>query len=164
MSATVSAIPFLLLFAISEEIIIGVKDLKNINKTENPELNCDQINELINKEFDTTIVDCETLLKTLKEHGATHIIESNGDISCECETFHLDFYKMNNNEPYKVKITYSEEANIQELMTNLASEYTTNAQEISYKKIKERLNEQNLSIDEEEIYEDNTIVLTVNLE
>lgn len=166
MSTTVQALPTLLLFAISDEIIKGIADLKNTTSTtpSDIQLECEDIEEFINKEFDTTIVDGETLIKTLDEHGATNIIESNGDISCECESFHLDFYKNNENEAYQVRVTYAQEDGIQELMTNLASEYTTNAQEISYNKIKERLEAQNLYIEEEEIYEDNTIVLTVNLE
>ena len=49
-------------------------------------------------------------------------------------------------------------------MQDIGNEYTINAQEVSYNKIKERLEEQNLDIENEEIYDDNTIVLTVNLE
>ena len=68
------------------------------------------------------------------------------------------------NEPYKVRITYHNENGVAELLSNLGNEYSTNAQEISYNKIKERLEYQNLEIEDEEVYEDNTIVLTINLE
>ena len=121
------------------------------------------MSQICNKDFDTIIIDKDTLLKTLEEHGATNIVENNDCISCECDSFLLDFYKQEN-EPYKVRVSYRKQQGMEELIANLGSEYSTNAQELSYNKIKERLETQNLEIENEEIYEDNTIVLTVNLE
>ena len=63
-----------------------------------------------------------------------------------------------------MQITYVSDKNLNEFVENIASEYTANVQEVSYNKIKERLAEKNLEIYEEEIYDDNTIVLTVNLD
>ena len=121
------------------------------------------LEKICNKEFKTIIMDRDALLKTLEEHGATDIMESQGDISCECEAFHLDFYKKIN-EPYTVRISYKSEQGINELLTDLGNEYSTNAQEISYNKIMENIRTQNLTIETEEVYDDDTIVLTINLE
>ena len=45
----------------------------------------------------------------------------------------------------------------------MTSEYTMNAQEASYFKIKEKIEEKNYSIESEEVFDDNTIVLTINI-
>lgn len=167
MSITVSAYPTslfsVLSSTISEIIALHNTQTTEIESGEYIHLDNGVIEKLCNKEFDTLIMDKDALLKTLEEHGATNIVECQGDISCECETFQLDFYK-SKNEPYKVRITYHNENGVAELLSNLGNEYSTNAQEISYNKIKERLEYQNLEIENEEVYEDNTIVLTINLE
>lgn len=77
----------------------------------------------------------------------------------------MEFAKPEADKPYTLEISYNKNLNASdELVQNLGMEYNANAQEASYNKIQERLRDQNLTIDEEEVYEDNTIVLTVNLE
>ena len=63
-----------------------------------------------------------------------------------------------------MKISANNSLGVDDLVNDIGSEYCANAQEISYNKIKERLEKQNLTIDDEEIYDDNTIVLTINLD
>ena len=109
-------------------------------------------------------MDKSALLKTLEEHGATNFQTDGNTISCNCEAFHLTFTKTEKDKPYTMVATYNKDYGLNELVENLGSEYASNAQEISYNKIKERLEKQNLEIEEEEVYDDNTIVLTVNLE
>ena len=167
MSITVTAYPPSL-FSVLSETIEEIIELNKIEATPlhiGAEIHLEQevLNKICNKEFSTIIMDKEALLKTLEEHGATNIIEIQGDISCECEAFHLDFYKKIN-EPYSVRISYQNEEEVNELLKDLGNEYSTNAQEISYNKIVERLRNQNLQIENEEVYDDDTIVLTVNLE
>lgn len=170
MSVTVSATPFLLFSVLSSTIneIIQLKltkstEIENIGENEFHFEN-DISSELCNKEFDTIIMDKDVLLKTLEEHGAINILEGQEDISCQCDSFIIDFFKPSKNEPYKMKVSYKNKAGLESLIADLGNEYSINAQEISYNKIKERLEAQNLEIEQEEIYEDNTIVLTVNLE
>lgn len=167
MSVTVSAIPFLLFYSAGvgiSEVIKKYADNLNINKT-SLHLNDDLIQELSEKEFETNIISFDTLVKTLREHGVTDMEtdEEINTVSCKCEKFVLNFYKAD--EPFfYLKISYLNEAGMNELVQNIGEEYNFNAQEVSYKKIKERLEKQNLSIDSEEVFDDNTIVLTVNLE
>ncbi len=172
MSVTISAVPFLLLYTLGSGVIAAVKAYSDANsKNSDFTLHSDgnfHISEetakmLYDKKFETTIMDKELLLKTLKEHGAVKIEEDGENISCNCETFHLEFTKTPNN-PYSLRISYNEDYNPDELVQDIGDEYTINAQEVSYNKIKERLESQNLEIENEEIYDDNTIVLTVNLE
>ena len=68
-------------------------------------------------------------------------------------------------KPYKMKITTEcTEDEIAELLNNINIEYTSNSQEENYIKIKERLENKGLKINEEEVFDDDTIVLTVNLD
>lgn len=169
MSISITVLPFALLYTIIPTVINTAIDIKNslnsINNTENSfiHLSEDVTSKIFNKEFDTNFMDKDTLLKTLIEHGATNILDDNSNITCDCEAFHLEFFKLPY-LPYKVIISYNDDKNINNFIADINSEYCSNVQEISYNKIKENLEAQNLEIEEEEILDDNTIVLTINLE
>lgn len=174
MSVSVTVLPIALLYSIIPIVIPKVinvaADIKNSldnmqnNKNSFIHLSNDITDKLFNKEIDTNFMDKETLLKTLIEHGATDIIENNENITCDCEAIHLEFFKLED-LPYKVIISsHNQDNNINNFIENINSEYCANVQEISYNKIKENLESQNLEIEEEEILDDNTIVLTINLE
>ena len=171
MSVTITAIPFLLLsgalakasISVFEAISLGITEVNNAKNKGSIHLSDKQKEELLNREFETEITDTDTLIKTLEEHGADNILQEESNISCDCDNFHLDFFKAPDS-PYFMRISFKEGAEPEELIDNINMEYRANAQEISYNKIKERLEAQNYKIDEEEIYDDNTIVLTVNLE
>lgn len=168
MSVSVSAAPFLLIYALGKGVIditsAVVSGLSGTN-AQRVHLEDRQLEEkFFNKEFPTVIMDKQALLKTLEEHGATNFQTEENAISCNCEAFHLTFTKTEKDKPYTMVVTYNEEYGLNDLVENLSSEYASNAQEISYNKIKERLEKQNLEIEEEEVFDDNTIVLTVNLE
>ena len=188
MSVTIAAAPAFLLYHIGGAVLVSIatavkvgQEIQNAeklnlstqtesNKIFNKKLHLEEeeFEKLFNKEFKTEIMDKETLLKTLEEYGATNINISNDEnqskITCECENFQLTFVKTEETLPYTLTISYDEEQGLDELVNDIGSEYTLNAQEISYNKIKERLDQKNLTIAEEEIYDDNTIVLTINLE
>ena len=170
MSVTVTAAPLYLLLglgsivnmtaAVAREAMNGT--VSSISKLH---LEKEELEQLLSKEFETKILDSEVLLKTLKEHGATNIkLGKDNSITCECDLFYVSFVKPEKDKDYNMTITYDKEKDINEFVENIGIEYTLNAQEESYKKIKERLQVQNLEISDEEIYDDNTIVLTVDLE
>lgn len=165
MSISVSIIPVALLCYVVPKLI-DIKGIKEtIKDTGNTYIHLEEdiTHEILNQEFDTNFIDKDTLLKTLIEHGATDIIENSGDISCNCEAFYLEFFKPQD-LPYKVFMSYNGNKNIDNFLNDINTEYSANVQEISYNKIKDNLEAQNLEIEEEEILEDNTIVLTINLE
>ncbi len=155
MSISVTSIPILLLSEIIPELTGAIKYHKC---TDTYNQNFKEFN------FDTIIMDKTVLLKTLIEHEVQNIVEKDNTILCNYEDFYLEFYKTDEEKPYKLKISCCEQKNIKEFINNISSQYTINTQEASYNKIKERLKEQNLEIEDEEVFEDNTIVLTVNLE
>ena len=167
MSVSVSAVPFLLVYALGKGIvdITSAVVASATVKADKLHLEEKDLKEIFNKEFETVIVDKDVLLKTLQEHGAINIsVLENDSIICDCEAFHLMFEKIETDKPYKMKVSYNDDYNLNEFIENIGSEYASNAQEISYNKIKERLTSQNLEIADEEIFDDNTIVLTVNLD
>jgi len=164
MSVTVSAVPFYLIFSLASSVSVALSGLTVGNK--DLHLESEEIERaLFNKKFDTTIMDRTALMKTLREHGAVNIKHGiNGSLECDCECFHLSFSRDNDKLPYNMVITSNDNTNIDDLAKDIGNEYTLNAQEMSYNKIKERLKDQNLEIADEEVFDDNTIVLTVNLE
>ena len=129
-----------------------------------------EIVELVCREYKTAFVDENLLIKTLKEHGAENIYTEYGNIACEMEGFLLEFYKQEPAEemaypPYIMKITTKcNENELQNFVSDINSEYTRNTQEENYIKIKERLDKQNMRIAEEEVFDDDTIVLTINID
>ena len=169
MSCTVVSLPVLLFSAVvgvaSSVIQLGqaVKGgLTNTNEG-NMHLSEEAIHNLSKQEFKTVIMDKRTLLKTLSEHGAENINIDGNDISCTCEGFNIKFIS-HPKAPYTMQVAYSDPSGLNNLVGDLGNEYSTNAQEVSYNKIKERLGTKNLQINDEEILEDDTIVLTVNLD
>lgn len=180
MSTTITAVPFLLITAANiavtaglTVISTGIAELPYIAKAVKEGLSSsekikihlseEEAEELFSKDFQTSFNNKDLLIKTLEEHGAENIQTDENYISCDCEELHLEFFK-DENMPYFMRISYKNSDNLDQLIDDINTEYRANAQEISYNKIKERLEAQNLSIEEEEIYDDNTIVLTVNLE
>lgn len=115
------------------------------------------------REYETVFMDESILEKTLKEHGIENFTNENGKISCRIGNFTVDFYR-EENRPYLMNISCNHTCNTDELLSDISSEYAQNVQEESYVKIKERLSRHNLKIDKEEILDDDSIMITVNLE
>lgn len=152
MSVTASGIPFLLL---NDTLLKFVA---------RPSTNATFMNAIVNHIYDTNMMDEKTLLKTLEEHGARNIEINNSKITCICDVFRLNFEKQGANKPYTLEVIANIDNDSESLVQDINVEYSANVQEISYNKIKERLEQKNLTIENEEVYDDNTIVLTVNLE
>lgn len=139
------------------------------NKQDCNENCCDDVHiiseaNFLEKKVDTVFTDKNILLKTLEEHGVQNIKEEFGIIKGEIESFHFTFEKNNINNCYCVTVNYQDKSNIEEKIKDLTSEYVSNVQEQSYLEILENLKQNNMKIDEEDVLEDNTIVLTINLE
>ena len=145
------------------------EEIKNLLKKSGGRVSEEIIN-LICKEYETVFVSEDVLIKTLQEHGAENIYTEYGNISCELEGFLLEFYKQEPTEemafpPYRMKITTNcKESELQNFIEDINSEYTKNTQEENYIKIRERLDKQHLKIDEEEVFDDDTIVLRINID
>lgn len=124
-----------------------------------------QVSDIIEKEFETAYTDKDILMKTLEEHGLIEIEEDyEGKITGIIDSFNLSFEKPSSDKPYNLKISCRKSDCAEEKMDDLNSEYALNVQEEAYLKLLERLKENNMQIEEEVVEDDNTIVLTINLE
>ena len=184
MSCTIVALPLALPFVlghiiqfalvsntITDSLSIANEIENNFNDGNLKQANlCDEVRiisekHFIEKSLETPFMDKELLLKTLSEHGVSGLTENEyGKIKCHCGTYELNFEKMEADKPYFVVIKALDTDDIEGKIRDLNNEYTVNVQEKSYNSIVAKLKENNMQIENEEICEDNTIVLTVNLE
>lgn len=174
MSCTVVAVPYALMWvvgAIATAAATSVNNDENIDifNLETTEENCTEdrvITEkhFIEKTFDTPFMDKSILMKTLEEHGVKNIFEWETGLSGEVDNYKLTFEKTAEDKPYNLRISCLENANAEEKAGDLSGEYAMNVQEDAYLHIIDKLKENNMQIEEEEVMEDNTIVLTVNID
>ena len=183
MSCTVIAVPYALAWVVGSLVATGAvgigeftqkvmekaKDSIYVSDYNNFNNSCDDVeviteNHFIEKEFETPFTDKDILIKTLEEHGCFNIKAENNSISCQTGNYSLSFYKYGEQEPYKLKISCLETESSEEKVDDINSEYALNVQEDAYLQIINKLKENNMEIENEEVQEDNTIVLTINLE
>ena len=176
MSCTVSALPFLLLFSVVENITIAANSTKTnesikkrikdeVRRTlmdNNGEVTDAQIDQLC-REYQTVFMDEEILVKTLMEYGLKDFAKQDGKVSARINNFNLIFHREDSSQPYKLNVYSPTSCDETMVINDLNNEYALNAQEETYIKLKERLESKNLKIYEEEVLEDDSIMLTVNL-
>ena len=179
MSCTVIAVPYALMWVVGAIATAAATAAAN-NQTENQGLreftsiyneveNCSEDHVItekhfIEKTFETPFMDKEILRKTLEEHGATNISEWENGMAGDVDNYKLTFEKPAEDKPYNLRITCLEHDNAEEKVGDLNSEYAMNVQEDAYLHIMDKLKENNMQVEEEEVMDDNTIVLTVNID
>lgn len=178
MSCTVIAVPYALAWVIGAVAAAAAQSLDNIHNNEIAE-NFGHLTEekenfsdfhtitsehFIERDFETPFTDKDILMKTLEEHGVKNINNNGNEIFGTVDNYNLTFFRLNSEKPYSVKITCKEECNMEEKLDDLNGEYAMNVQEDAYLHIIEKLKENNMQIEEEVVEDDNTIVLTINIE
>ncbi|MBE7706418.1 MAG: hypothetical protein E7Z91_04155 [Cyanobacteria bacterium SIG30] len=114
--------------------------------------------------YETAFKDKYILLKTIEEHGAENIEIKDDNVNCVIENIKFEFTK-NENDTYVVLTYYNgSKEDLVNTMSNLNNEYCQNVQEKTYETIKQKAQEENMEIESEEILEDNSILLTINLD
>ncbi|MBX4261302.1 hypothetical protein KTC96_06565 [Clostridium estertheticum] len=151
MSITLALIPLALLL----KVALCDKDFKDYVKKDL------KVNECII--LPTNFTNKEILLKTLNEYGITPICRENDDIVCNIDGCALSFSKEEMNYIIEIK-NISMHEDLYEHFLNIDCEYKKNVQEYTYLKTVQNLKEKQITIESEEIMEDNSIVLTINLE
>lgn len=180
MSCSVFAIPYALAWVLGSLVVTAVQTSNEVKSMESEFFRedvkistndniCEDVKiiseaDFMEKSLETPFMNREILLKTLEEYGVQNIVEEYGKIMGKFDTYSLSFEKMEADKPYFLTISYLSKNNPEEKLNDLSSEYALNVQEESYLNIIEKLKESNMQIEEEEVMEDNTIVLTINLE
>ena len=124
-----------------------------------------KVDDIVEKEFETAYMDKDILIKTLEEHGVIDIQEEyDGKITGIVDSFNLTFEKPSSEKPYNLKISCREQDCAEEKLNDLNSEYALNVQEDAYLNLIENLKANNMEVEDEVVEDDNTIVLTINLE
>ena len=118
--------------------------------------------QMICTQYKTAFKDEELLIKTLSEHGVENIQTNKDKIYCKLDALKFEFEK-NDEGVYVMTINHNDEQDL-DVVKDLGEEYQMNVQEQSYNNIKKKLENQNLEIDSEEVLEDNSIMITVNLD
>ena len=180
MSCTVTALPLALMYLIP--IIVGgvasVGETINDNTLELSEMDNMDFHTNINEDIQTNIpqtkmaetcyqtafTDASLLIKTLKEHGIEDFEVNNDEIKCKVQDYTLSFTRKSQEEAFNLNIVCPEYCDTTEKINDLNQEYTLNVQEESYLSIINKLQENNMSLESEEVLDDNTIVLTINVE
>jgi len=182
MSCTVVAVPYALMWVVGAIATAAAtaannagqnnqnnrnNELYNLLAEERENCNEDYIiteKHFIEKSFETPFMDKEILRKTLEEHGVKNISEWDNSMVGDVDNYKLTFEKPEADKPYNLRISCLEKDNAEEKIGDLSNEYAMNVQEDAYMHIIEKLKENNMQIENEEVMDDNTIVLTVNID
>ena len=114
--------------------------------------------------YTTNYTDKGMLLNTLIEHGAEEIQENGDEVSCKLFGMEMIYYKKDGSNGYTLDVTQvSDKAECEDMINDLNDEYGLNIQEMTYNKIKERLEQENMRLESETVMEDNSIVLTIDV-
>lgn len=114
--------------------------------------------------YNTNYTDKGILLNTLTEHGATELVENGDEVSCKLFGMEMVYYKKDSNGGYVLDITQvSDKGECEDVINDLNEEYGLNIQEMTYNKIKERLEQENMRLESESVMDDNSIVLTIDV-
>lgn len=114
--------------------------------------------------YKTNYTDKGILLNTLTEHGAEELQETGDEISCKMFGMEMVYYKKDSSSGYTLDVTrVSDATECKDLIDDLNEEYGLNIQEVTYNKIKERLDKENMRLESETVMDDNSIVLTIEV-
>ena len=183
MSCTVIAVPYALMWVVgaiataaATSASVGINNADQITTSEdifdfstNQTEECEDTHiitekHFIEKTFETPFMDRDILMKTLEEHGVKNISEWENGMAGDVDNYKLTFEKSAPDKPYNLRISCLESSNAEEKVGDLSGEYAMNVQEDAYLHIIDKLKENNMQVEEEEVLEDNTIVLTVNID
>ena len=152
MSLGITLFP-LAIMAISTAVTFA--DLKKSVEQESSRVTC---------RIETRYNDTGLLCKTLNEHGLTVEIANDSVVKASCLNSSFVFRREYSNQSFNLVLNSKEEIQtLQKELKQLEEEYSLNVQSFTYEKIKSSL-ESDMSIESEEVLEDNSILLTINLE
>lgn len=112
--------------------------------------------------FPTNFRDGELLFRTLKEFGVNPVREGHS-IKCRVESSLLIF-RQSQDSPFYVEVRNAPDlSKVYQYLSDVDEDYKRCLQSMVYEKLKERVEEKNMTVESEEVLEDNSIVLTINI-
>lgn len=112
--------------------------------------------------FPTNFRNGELLFRTLKEFGVNPIWNGDG-MTCKVEHTKLKFLQTGDG-PFHVEIQDAPDLKkVFEYLSDVDDDYRRCLQSVVYERLKARVNEKNMTIESEEVLDDNSIVLTLNI-
>lgn len=112
--------------------------------------------------FPTNFRDGELLFKSLKEFGVQPVRQG-PDIVCKVENSYLTF-RQSGDSPFHVEVRNAPDLRkVFEQLSDIDEDYKRCLQSMVYEKLKGRIQDKNMAIESEEVLEDNSIVLTINI-
>ena len=114
--------------------------------------------------LETIFNDMSLLAKTLTEHGLVVSILSDNQLSCQIGEVLLEYFRQAAGEPFKVNVSGLQD--IESFLNEMECferEYKHNVQSYTYNKLMENLNESNMKLVREDLLEDNSILLTIDI-
>ncbi len=118
----------------------------------------------VNEPIETMFNNCELLEKTLLNHGCGVKVISENEIIVETECGNMRYVRENASLPFGLLL--DEISNPDKFFENLKSfevDYGRNVQAYTYNHIKENLSD-GMSITDEEVLEDDSLFLTINIQ
>ena len=113
---------------------------------------------------ETIFMDGDLLAKTMREHGLHVKTVSENEYTIETESGILHYFRASGDVPFMLEVTGVKD--LQELLDSLDSlenEYGRNVQKFTYDKVMCSLAEHGMGIESEEVLEDDSILLTLNV-
>ncbi|AZK45382.1 hypothetical protein [Paenibacillus lentus] len=114
--------------------------------------------------FPTNFRDGELLFRTLKEFGVNPVRAGHA-ITCRVEDSLLLFRQSQSHDsPFYVEVRNAPDLRkVYQYLSDVDEDYKRCLQAMVYEKLKERVEDKNMTIESEEVLEDNSIVLTINI-
>ena len=114
--------------------------------------------------FPTNFRDERLLVDTLEDHGLRPSVQANGEVVCTVEQLVLRFRPAEEG-PFSVEVENAPDLQqVFQFLSTLDEDYRRGVQAEAYEKLMGRVEEKNLVVESEEVLEDNSIVITLNVQ
>jgi len=118
---------------------------------------------VISKTLPTIYADRDMLLGTLQKYGAQQVQVQGLDVACRIDGIEMQFHQPVAGTTYELSFGEKDTRAVYDTIRRLDEGYRSNVQEATYENVKKQLDEKHFIIEDEEIMDDNSIVLTVSI-
>ncbi len=117
-----------------------------------------------NQTFPTNFRDEHLLVSTLRDYGLQPNVQADGEVTCRVEHYFLRFHPTEEGS-FSVEVENAPDLQqVFQLLSTLDEDYKRGVQAAAYENLMGRVGEKNLVVESEEVLEDNSIVITLNVQ